>query len=318
MPFNTPLTYFASVGDSGTSITLQELADGIASGRWRSQVEAVRATDDKTERRKLKAQLPSVSICATFSGGHKEEHLTAYTSLMAIDIDTDPVNTASPLWPKMGEILSSIDNVLLAAHSVGGGGWFAIVPISTTDIEGHFNYLANVFEELYGIKLDKNCKDVTRLRFVTYDPSPIVNPGARPVIHTLDEYAPGVPTHQAHTSAHYDKTEGSARLQDYIKAIEDTGAQVLDSYDDWLRAGLALASDLGEDGRAFYHSLSATSPKYDQRECDAMFTRLMADSRHSVHLGTLFHLLHEAGVYPIDLHSVATDFDDFNVEEDDI
>ena len=37
------------------------------------------------------------------------------------------------------------------------------------------------------------------------------------------------------------------------------GANIADSYSDWLRLGFALADGLGEEGRELYHQLSAQS-----------------------------------------------------------
>ena len=53
------------------------------------------------------------------------------------------------------------------------------------------------------------------------------------------------------------------------------GANIAESYDDYLHLGFALADGLGADGRELFHQLCAQSTKYREKDCEGN-CRLMA------------------------------------------
>ena len=80
------------------------------------------------------------------------------------------------------------------------------------------------------------------------------------------------------------------RVRALVEAIERANADIASSYDDWLRAGFALASSLGETGRDYFHRIARLSPKYDAAENDRQYSLCLRGGNGSVKLGTLFHM----------------------------
>ena len=80
------------------------------------------------------------------------------------------------------------------------------------------------------------------------------------------------------------------------KCLVDKGSDITSSYDEWLKAGFALADGLGENGRDIYHLISSLYPNYNQAECDKQFDACLKSHGHGVTIKTFFHMAKQAGV----------------------
>lgn len=65
-----------------------------------------------------------------------------------------------------------------------------------------------------------------------------------------------------------------------------------DDYQVWFRIGAALHSAFGDSGRQLFHDWSATSTKYDTRQCDKKWREVQKLTDFSV--GTIYHYANEA------------------------
>ncbi len=74
------------------------------------------------------------------------------------------------------------------------------------------------------------------------------------------------------------------------------GANIADSYSDWLRLGFALADGLGSEGRDLYHQLSAQSAKYREAECEKKWRQCLAKSNGRTTIKTFYFMAQQAGV----------------------
>ena len=74
------------------------------------------------------------------------------------------------------------------------------------------------------------------------------------------------------------------------------GANIAESYSDWLRLGFALADGLGEEGRELYHQLSAQSSKYNEAQCEKKWRQCLAKSNGRTTIKTFYFMAQQAGV----------------------
>lgn len=74
------------------------------------------------------------------------------------------------------------------------------------------------------------------------------------------------------------------------------GANIADSYSDWLRLGFALADGLGSEGRDLYHQLSAQSSKYNEAKCEKKWQQCLAKSNGRTTIKTFYYMAQQAGV----------------------
>ena len=161
----------------GRAIALAEIADGIVTGIWREQVEALRAERDDERRKEIKRTMAGFTSAGVFS--HRSKNSIGIPSgFIPIDID----HLASP--EKAVEVrdqLAADQHTLLTFVSPGGEGVKTVVYAGEVETDADFKAAwrayAEYVEDHYSLALDPSGKDISRLCFVSYDPGAVVNLG---------------------------------------------------------------------------------------------------------------------------------------------
>ncbi len=147
----------------------------IKSGHWDKFVQPVRRLEYGSDAYKAaKNNLPAFTMSGTFPKGKRNnEDLIAHSGRIAIDIDglKDGVEDA-----RQQLITDEYSEGL--GLSVGGRGLVVFVKIDGAYHEQIFEQLERYYLELYGLQIDKSCKNVARIRYVTSDPDFYHNPEA--------------------------------------------------------------------------------------------------------------------------------------------
>lgn len=87
------------------------------------------------------------------------------------------------------------------------------------------------------------------------------------------------------------------RIEIVTRRIENERLDITTNYDDWFRIGFSLISELGEEGRDYFHRISRFYEKYDFDECDKQFNKcLQRDRNGDITIGTFFYYAKNAGV----------------------
>ena len=90
--------------------------------------------------------------------------------------------------------------------------------------------------------------------------------------------------------------EGSSDIETITQRIESTSVDIAPNYADWRDLGFALADELGESGRAYYHRLSRFYQDYNSTEADKQFDACLKAHGHGVSIKTFYHLAKSVGV----------------------
>jgi hypothetical protein len=90
--------------------------------------------------------------------------------------------------------------------------------------------------------------------------------------------------------------EGSSDIETITQRIESTSVDIAPNYADWRDLGFALADELGESGRSYYHRLSRFYQDYNSTEADKQFDACLKAHGHGVSIKTFYHLAKAAGV----------------------
>ena len=85
-------------------------------------------------------------------------------------------------------------------------------------------------------------------------------------------------------------------IETITQRIESSGADIAPNYADWRDLGFALADELGESGRSYYHRLSRFYQDYNSTEADKQFDACLKAHGHGVSIKTFYHLAKAAGV----------------------
>jgi len=132
----------------------------------------------------------------------------------------------------------------------------------------HYISLEKSFKK-YGITTDPICKDVCRLRFITYDKDAVLNEKSVPYQILYEEP-------KRKYTRHLNSLDD---LGDLINEIVSKGLDITNSYKNWYEIGCALVNEYGERGRDDFHRLSQIYPKYKQAECDRQYNACLKNPK---------------------------------------
>jgi hypothetical protein len=256
------ISYFNNVAHvkNGMSLTFSEFLDKVKEGYWQDPV--LKYRNEMTAANKK--ALPYVTISGLFKERNTES-ITTHSGYIAIDIDG--IKNLNDVRAQ----LCCDANFYAVFVSCGGAGLCAIAQIDPKLHLESFNYLSKYLYDKYGIiEVDEKCKDISRARFVSYDPDLFINKDAIQI-----KVKPYQKKKYEQTSYVFVESEFS----DIVKSIVAEGKDVTEDYGDWINIGFALAGKFGENGRDYFHALSAMNPTYNQLKCDRKYTHLIRTKR---------------------------------------
>ena len=308
-PSNMPVSIFSSTAPSKGSSEIHKhgyksisnvliptaectLAEFLQLGlkQHKDTIDHIRSIEDKSERNRLKTTLlpsGSISVCLTTRESSKplDQRITQYNPLIVLDFDNLPDIEAAK------QTLVSLPYIYYAGLSVSGRGLFAIIPIAAADHTQHKTYFHALEKEMQtlGLTIDKACKDITRLRVISYDENPYINPDC--TTYTLPETAtPEQDPEETNT-----EDLEALKLEEHISLWEEQQIP-LDDYDQWITVGMAL-SRLGEPGRQAFHRVSRYSDKYTTEATDKAFDNFLHNTKE-ITLGSFYYICHINGIHP--------------------
>ncbi len=225
----------------------------------------VRATPDKEERDKKKKSAPLVTISGSFSA-RKDDAIRAHSGFIAIDID----NIDNPEDTK--KLVQGDSYVYAAFTSISGHGLCLIMKIDGTRHLDAFNGIASYLYHTYQLIVDQSGKNVSRARFISYDPWIHINTKAVMFKKYLAK-----PKERKLAKVAVVKTDFDAM----IAAMDRKVLNLCEDYSEWIQIAYALVSEFGEGGRDYFHTLSSHSSKYNSDDCNAQYTACLKNHSES-------------------------------------
>ena len=238
----------------------------------------------KKELEKLgwKKGLPAVTVSGIFEDGHQAANLKELNGLMQVDFDE--VHNLDGLI----SLLRNDPYTHLEFLSPSGLGVKVIVKYTGHHLAA-FEGLRNYYEQTYCVKdtfateMDKVCKDVSRLCFLSYDPDAYYNENSQ--VFVASNEAPEEPKVPVATPVAVqpkptpkmptkggEKLGTAADVEKVIAQLKQSHFDITGGYETWRDIGFALASEFGESGRAYFHEVSQYSPKYEPNFADEQYT----------------------------------------------
>lgn len=260
----------------------------LHSTKFKAQVDAIRATEDKSVRDLLKAQLPAITPSGKFSKRCKDG-LLEHSGLMQADIDlhhNEDVTNFNDLKIE----LSKLPEIAYCGLSVSGRGFWLLIPIQfPSKHDYHFEALRQDFKGL-GIEIDAT-PDVCRLRGYSYDCEAYFNHTAK----VYRRYIEPQPERYERSKKQFIQTNESTKVETILKQIELGRIDITPTYHDWFAIGCALASEFGENGRDYFHRVSQFHPKYGIADTDKQFNHCKGGTGYRI--GTFYEISERYGLY---------------------
>jgi predicted P-loop ATPase len=180
------VTIFKSITQTtgGDDFPVSDVMTAIKSGHWQTKVAYYRSLPEMTEeqikiKKQAKKDIPYFTGSGTFDK-RSDDGIKQHNGRIVLDIDgIEDIDDARSL-------VCGDDFVEYAFRSVGGAGLAVVVKIDPRKHLESWKALTAYFKEKYGLIVDKATKDISRARFVSYDPELWHN--ARSKVFKLTQY----------------------------------------------------------------------------------------------------------------------------------
>ena len=169
----TQISFYRTLTDKNNSnISIEKVLELIKTGKgFKNTIQRIRQEPEKAKQNQIKRSLPAVTISGLFGKSRTTKDLLEHSGFIQIDFD-DVIDL-----PKASRELQNNKFSYAVFISPTGKGIKLIVKISV-GIEKHiqsFTGLEKYYKENFNLKVDKQCKDISRLLFLSWDKDIFVN-----------------------------------------------------------------------------------------------------------------------------------------------
>lgn len=193
----------------------------IASDKYKTEVEQIQsllAQGKEEESKAKKQQLPAFTPSATFKEQRLLSNMQSYSGFIHLDFDKLTLEQLDTAF----EVICAIPYTFLCFRSPSGNGLKVFVKVNTgaEHHAGAYLQVQKFYEEKLGIPSDPKCKDITRLCFMSYDPSLFKNLSCEKFESTFSEL-PTLPAPPVDTPREeLEESEWSQELQECLRFTE--------------------------------------------------------------------------------------------------
>lgn len=271
----------------GKKILMNDFLSSIKLGIYEDEVNKIRQLSSKDEIKLAKNKIFCVTVSGKFHDRNKAG-LDQHSGFIAIDFD----NISKDMEEIRNKLIKDTYTYTLFT-SVSGNGICVIVKI---DPERHLEAFEGLYEyylNTYNFIPDIACKDVARLRFVSYDPKLLINEKSQIFKNYLCKKQPKIP------NIFVSKND----ITELVNQINKRNVDITEPYSCWVNIAFALVDECDESGRNLFHMISSKSSKYNEGKSDRLYDYCM--NRKSSHrlnkitIGTLFYYAKLKGINPI-------------------
>ena len=170
---STKVSYYNILTDKTNFLKeINEILESVKTGDSHKElIVKIRDKKNKEKKDQLKKLLPAVTISGIFNDNRKYENISCHTGFIQIDIDK---------VENLEKAIESLKNDLYSFAvfiSPSGTGIKVIVkiPPNKETHKAYFIKLRDYYKKKYNLEIDEQCKDITRLMFLSYDPNIYIN-----------------------------------------------------------------------------------------------------------------------------------------------
>lgn len=275
-----------------TQILLTDYVSDIRRGTWQDFVINARVFKQKGDiagYKAMKIQAPCITGSTVMNSGKKESsNVLEMNGYILIDIDCDIDNISL-------ERLKNDKYTSILHRSFGGDGVVVFVKIDSTKFIESFEGLAQHYYKNYDIVIDASCKNINRLRFISYDPDIFTNDKASRFVAKA-------------------KQKKEIKVKEYVYVPSDFNnilAQIAnrhidlcqEEYKRYMSIGFAIADKFGHNGEDIFHQICQYGCKYDYKKASKDYSNFLKSGNQGIRINTFYYYCKEAG---IELYSLET------------
>jgi hypothetical protein len=152
------------------NVKVEDVLMGIKNGRWKDQIEELRSTGNA----KLKDLLPAATFSGVFDKERKDSNIKIYSGLITIDIDEKKESKVRNIKKSASE-----DPFVYACFLSPRGGIKMLIKVDAEAKHHKFSsyeVIKNWVQDNYNVVVDRSGSNMSRLCYVSYDPTLHYNP----------------------------------------------------------------------------------------------------------------------------------------------
>ena len=231
------------------NVNIEQILLNIQNGFYQDICLPIMSEKDKATRQLLKQKVPYFTAGGTFEQ-RKNEGLLEHSGLIAIDFDDIPENLNHYI-----ALVNADEYTFATFKSISHTGFCALVKIDSLKHKEAFEGLSNYYYQMLKIPIDQACKDVSRPRYVSYDPDLYHNPTSK-----VFKLYPKKETKAEQRAKKINYIHTQDKFEYVLKQIDK---DITGDYSQWRNIGFAIASKFGQAGEEYFHHISGFSPVYD-------------------------------------------------------
>lgn len=288
---NTKVSVFQMTPQGQQKIGDVSLYDAIQVGNEHKdeiqQIRSINRDTDEKEYKRIKMQMPMHTVSCLC--GTTAKDINKYNNLICIDIDEKDNQQLS--IEELRQKVNSLPYTLYSSKSVGGKGLYILIFVDggKDDFISHFKALQDEFNKL-GIIIDRSCKNLNRLRVISFDTENYYNEKAeiytkKKIEYPKVTYKETKPTYKAN---HTNKDKATFEMA--LKDIEERGLIITKNHQQTLDLSNCMAGVFGEEGRGYLHTIRRQRKGYDEYKINECFDTSLnyIEQGHKYTLGTFF------------------------------
>ena len=266
---------------NNTDVFIEEVLLGIREGKWQDVCLPVMKESDKTTRQNLKKRVPYFTAAGTFKE-RNNKGLNEPSGLIAIDFD-DVDNLEMYI-----NLIKADEYTFACFKSISHTGFCALVKIDSAKYSESFEGLSAYYFTLLKIPIDPACKDISRPRYVSFDPDCYQNPKSK-IFKDIPKKEPKAQTYQR-TQVNYLHTDDK-----FNRVMQKINTDITGDYNQWIRIGFAIASQYSDSGLDYFHHISKFSASYVPLITDKQY-KFCCRGKAGVTISTFYYYCKQAGI----------------------
>ena len=279
--------------DSKEVADIVSILENIKNGVYEDYVYPVRNAKTDKERKEAKAKAPYITVSGTFTQ-RKNDAIIKHSGLIAIDFDhVEDIGDAFNLL--INDVYS-----FAVFRSISGNGLCAFVKIDGRKHLEAFLGLERYYWQTYNLEADRACKDVSRPRYLSYDPDLFLNEQSQPFKDYVKRET------KAEIKAFESFKGGDHYQQKFERVLSRVNCDITQGYDNWVKLGFAIASEYGESGLDYFKQLSQYHPDYDAYKTEKKYRSLLGDRNSGITIRTFYYLCKLNGIDISDEREIKT------------
>ncbi len=267
--------------DTSNKITIDDFFQGVKSGRWENIALSIKNAKNEKEKQFAKKKVPCVTISGTFENKRAKDALKEHSGFICIDIDHCQEDIE-----QIKSTLKHSEYTHAVFKSISGKGLAWVVKIDPLEHLRSFESLSSLCFELTGYPSDPACKDVSRLRFVSFDSEIFINENSK----VFKKYL------KKESKKEFAIRKNYPDLDRFDVVLNKINTDITGDYQQWLKIGFAIASKYGESGEDYFQRLSSFGAKYDQKKTSKQYLYCCRNFQGSgIKIGTFYFYAKQYG-----------------------